>query len=446
MRKRRSHATPVLVLAVVYVGVGVLTYSLTLGAIDYLLGLNAANKEPGIPFGPLAYSRSGYEFFVWDRFVEAIAGVWFFALGASIGSFLNVVACRLPLNKGLVREGSSCPYCLRPILLRDNIPILSWLALRGRCRVCRLPISIRYPTVEVLTGLIFLWLFWTELAVGGEGLPNSWLQIDTSVGDLILDARWDLVGLFFFHAFIVCVIWTAALMTYDRQSPPASFWFFSVLSTYAFLAIWPTVYSYIVDWFGGYPLVHVTLFPVPSWPVSGIRPLEFRNSLTDVVSALFGTASGLLASVLVVGNRRPMSSRVTPEPAEPQDDLKVSGEGGDLVEEVPDEAQWSPRAVVRSGAPQKETSEELRGVYMGMLVMIGLGWGWQFLLGVLLIWKPVFVGLRMVVPRLRQNRQAALAFGLCLSVLCLLTFWDAWHQAWTRIPTMVERFAEPMMF
>ena len=61
MRKRRSHATPVLVLAVVYVGVGVLTYSLTLGAIDYLLGLNAANKEPGIPFGPLAYSRSGYE-------------------------------------------------------------------------------------------------------------------------------------------------------------------------------------------------------------------------------------------------------------------------------------------------------------------------------------------------------------------------------------------------
>ncbi|MEC7597353.1 MAG: prepilin peptidase, partial [Planctomycetota bacterium] len=116
MRKRRSHATPVLVLAVVYVGVGVLTYSLTLGAIDYLLGLNAANKEPGIPFGPLAYSRSGYEFFVWDRFVEAIAGVWFFALGASIGSFLNVVACRLPLNKGLVREGSSCPYCLRPIL------------------------------------------------------------------------------------------------------------------------------------------------------------------------------------------------------------------------------------------------------------------------------------------------------------------------------------------
>ena len=52
MRKRRSHATPVLVLAVVYVGVGVLTYSLTLGAIDYLLGLNAANKEPGDTIWP----------------------------------------------------------------------------------------------------------------------------------------------------------------------------------------------------------------------------------------------------------------------------------------------------------------------------------------------------------------------------------------------------------
>ncbi|MEC8410497.1 MAG: hypothetical protein VXZ55_02685, partial [Planctomycetota bacterium] len=74
------------------------------------------------------------------------------------------------------------------------------------------------------------------------------------------------------------------------------------------------------------------------------------------------------------------------------------------------------------------------------------GWGWQFLLGVLFIWKPVFFGLRIVVPRLRQNRQAALAFGLCLSVLCLLTFWDAWHQALTRITTMVVRFAEPMTF
>ena len=446
MRKRRSHKVPVLVLAMVYVGVGVLVYSLTFGAIDYLLGLNAVSQASGIPFGPLAYSRSGYEFFIWDRFVEAIAGVWFFALGASIGSFLNVIVYRLPLKLSLVREGSRCPYCLGPILLRDNIPILSWLALRGRCRVCRLPISIRYPTVEALTGVIFVWVFGTELVVGGEGLPNSWLQIDTSVGDLILDARWDLVGLFFFHAFILCVIWTAALMTYDRQSPPASFWFFSVLSTYAFLAIWPTVYPYIVDWFGGYPLVHVTLFPVPSWPVSGIRPLEFRNTQTDVVSALFGAASGLLASVLVLGNRKPLTSQEAMESAEPHADLQVSGEGTELSEEALAESQGSPGAEVSSGAPQEETSDALRGVCMGMLVMIGLGWGWQFLLGVLLIWKPVFLGLRIAVPKLRQNRQATLAFGLCLSVLCLLTFWDAWYQAWTWIPTMVERFAEPTIF
>ena len=124
----------------------------------------------------------------------------------------------------------------------------------------------------------------------------------------------------------------------------------------------------------------------------------------------------------------------------------MSREGGDLVEQVPDEAQLSAGAEVSLGAPHKETSEELRGVYMGMLVMIGLGWGWQFLLGVLLIWKPVFLGLRIAVPKLRQNRQATLAFGLCLSVLCLLTFWDAWYQAWTWIPTMVERFAEPTIF
>jgi leader peptidase (prepilin peptidase)/N-methyltransferase len=82
-----------------------------------------------------------------------------FALGACIGSFLNVVVWRLPRGESLVRPGSRCPKCGDAIPFWANVPVLSWLALRGRCRACKAPISARYPLVEALTGALFAALF-----------------------------------------------------------------------------------------------------------------------------------------------------------------------------------------------------------------------------------------------------------------------------------------------
>jgi leader peptidase (prepilin peptidase)/N-methyltransferase len=76
-------------------------------------------------------------------------------LGAAIGSFLNVVIHRLPLGESLVSPGSHCPHCNAPVRARDNVPVLSWLLLRGRCRDCGAPISPRYPAVEALTATAF---------------------------------------------------------------------------------------------------------------------------------------------------------------------------------------------------------------------------------------------------------------------------------------------------
>lgn len=76
--------------------------------------------------------------------------------GACIGSFLNVVIWRLPRGENLAHPGSHCPRCNRPIRWTDNLPILSWLLLRARCRHCRAPISARYPAVEALTALLFV--------------------------------------------------------------------------------------------------------------------------------------------------------------------------------------------------------------------------------------------------------------------------------------------------
>jgi leader peptidase (prepilin peptidase)/N-methyltransferase len=77
------------------------------------------------------------------------------ALGAIVGSFLNVVIHRLPLGESLVRPRSRCPQCGASIAPYDNVPVLSWLVLRGRCRRCGAPVSGRYPLVELLAAAAF---------------------------------------------------------------------------------------------------------------------------------------------------------------------------------------------------------------------------------------------------------------------------------------------------
>jgi leader peptidase (prepilin peptidase) / N-methyltransferase len=75
--------------------------------------------------------------------------------GAVVGSFLNVVAHRVPLGESIVSPGSRCPHCEAPVKPYDNVPVVSWLVLRGRCRNCGAPISPRYPLIELLTALTF---------------------------------------------------------------------------------------------------------------------------------------------------------------------------------------------------------------------------------------------------------------------------------------------------
>jgi leader peptidase (prepilin peptidase)/N-methyltransferase len=95
--------------------------------------------------------------------------------GLNVGSFLNVVAHRLPLGLSVVRPRSRCPVCLTPIRAADNVPVLSWIALGGRCRGCKGAVSPRYAVVELLTGALFLHVVWALVAGPGRlGEGAAW--------------------------------------------------------------------------------------------------------------------------------------------------------------------------------------------------------------------------------------------------------------------------------
>jgi len=85
--------------------------------------------------------------------------IFFFLLGSAIGSFLNVCIYRIPREKSIVKPPSACPSCEKPIRFYDNIPILSYILLKGKCRDCGTKIAFRYPLVELLTGIFFLLLY-----------------------------------------------------------------------------------------------------------------------------------------------------------------------------------------------------------------------------------------------------------------------------------------------
>jgi leader peptidase (prepilin peptidase)/N-methyltransferase len=116
----------------------------------------------------------------------AVAALFYGLIGLLVGSFLNVVVHRVPLGESVVTPRSRCPSCGTPIAARDNVPVLSWLFLRGRCRHCGAPISARYPLIEALTGLVFAAV---ALVTGAEDelalyLPFSALLIAVAAIDL----------------------------------------------------------------------------------------------------------------------------------------------------------------------------------------------------------------------------------------------------------------------
>ncbi len=118
----------------------------------------------------------------WGVLVGLVGG-----LGLMVGSFLNVVVHRVPAGLSVVSPGSACPACHHEVRARDNVPVLSWLLLRGHCRDCSSPISWHYPAVEAATGALFALAAWrieepvalvAVLVVAGAGVALALIDLE----------------------------------------------------------------------------------------------------------------------------------------------------------------------------------------------------------------------------------------------------------------------------
>ncbi len=119
--------------------------------------------------------------------VSALAGL----VGLMIGSFLNVCTLRWPEDESVVFPGSHCPKCGEPIRWYDNVPVLGYVLLRGRCRACREPISLQYPLVELATGLVWAGMF-SYAGLSFEALRGT-LLLTTLFGIALTDARFYII-------------------------------------------------------------------------------------------------------------------------------------------------------------------------------------------------------------------------------------------------------------
>jgi leader peptidase (prepilin peptidase)/N-methyltransferase len=226
--------------------------------------------------------------------------VFWFVLGASLGSFLNVCIYRVPLEKSVLWPGSRCGHCLQPLRWFDNLPLVSYWLLRGRCRACGARFSARYFFVELFTGLGLAGLFCVE-AAGVRSSAELWRQL-TAWRVVDPDVGWLVFG---YHAVLFGFLLVASVCDIDHLEIPLSV---TVTGTLVGLALgallWPVLPARAVlapnippgIGFMVAPLLQLKSGIYP-WPVWYELPawLPPASPLTGLVTGLAGMLAGMLA-------------------------------------------------------------------------------------------------------------------------------------------------------
>lgn len=169
-------------------------------------------------------------------FPLALTIIYIFAFGLCIGSFINVVIYRLPREKSIIFPPSECPSCGKRIAFYDNIPVISWLLLRGRCRHCKGPISIRYATVELLTAVtitaLFCIYFLTDIRT--LGISPAGRLVDPL--NIFFNGGWTV---YLAHIILLAVLIASSAIDIELWVIPINLCWFATAAAFIFSAVAP---------------------------------------------------------------------------------------------------------------------------------------------------------------------------------------------------------------
>ena len=311
------------------------------------------------------------------RCVDVLIASWFFFIGSSIGSFLNVVAWRMP--RGVSVNGRShCPRCNQTLSWKDNWPVFGWLALGGRCRTCRMSISPRYPIVELAVGLTILFVGWREFYGCGSTLPFH----DKGLGRV--GALWtpymtqENIVTMLYHAVAVAAAWAFALVRFDDHRLPRAL-VFSVLG----LVIVPILVS------PGVAVVPWQVAMSPNWQADG----RYLDATMRVIT-------GVAAATLI--------GRALARYLSPMADPKIDPLG-------------------------KDTARLMDMI--AMLIVPAVVVGWQAALGVTIVAVLIAYALPVAVPSC-PDALSRLGIGLVIALTLQLCCWRLLHNLGFFWPTI----------
>ncbi len=299
------------------------------------------------------------------RLIDVTVFLWLFWVGSSVGSFLNVVAWRMPRGES-INGRSYCPRCQTQLTARDNFPVFGWLALAGRCRTCRLPISARYPIVEAIVGSCVTVVGITELyrlslpLYGSAGYYGPIWAPNISMPQL---------SLLLYHVVAICTLFACGLIRFDGKPIPTRLMAFAIAAT---------------------------LVPLLAFPPLGIVPwqvisLDASNAGNEHLSALVRVLCSLVAAAFFA---RTLARSLCPT-ADPKLDPLGSG-----------------------------TAKLLN--LIAMLSIASLVIGWQSLPGVIVVAAMVALVARRLTGR---GALASLEISLPIAMTFQIALWRRLHQS-----------------
>jgi leader peptidase (prepilin peptidase) / N-methyltransferase len=336
-----------------------------------------------------------------------LAYPYLFVLGCVVGSFLNVCIHRFPKHahigsawRGIWSPPSSCPRCGTRIRWHDNIPILGWLRLKGRCRDCRMWISPRYPAIELLNGLLWVALYWLEVPAGWpstieDGGLYSTMGPHGVQGSTWLSPAAVLHWRYFFHIVLVEALLVATFIDWDL-------WIIPDAVTYP---------ATVVGVLGNFAIGQVYLVPVWFQSPTLARDVRLVRELTPQVGWMFPN----WLDPLLEGPIVPLWIAEHPHLHGLAVSLAGILIGGGVV--------WA----VRDVASRILGREAMGDGDVVLMAMVGSFLGWQVSVAAFLLAPLAASGVALL--RMFWNRQVEIPYGPYLS-MATLAMLLGWHRLW----------------